>query len=158
MLIKIKKLSEDAVIPRYSYSGDVGLDLFATSIKFSDGTKNRNSYIYELESKYRGSDYIEYGTGLSIEIPEGYAGLIFARSSVSKRDMILANSVGVIDPNYRGEIKLRFRSRYYSNIYEVGDKIGQLVIVPVPKVVFEIVDELSMTDRGNGGFGSSGNR
>ena len=91
MEIKIKKLDKNAVIPKYSKYGDAGMDLVATSVDYS------NEY------------YIEYGTGLAIEIPEGYVGYVFPRSSNSKYDLQLCNSVGIIDSGYRGEIKLRYR-------------------------------------------------
>ena len=117
-------------------------------------------------------------TGLLFEIPEGYVGLIFPRSSNSKKDLLLCNSVGVIDSGYRGEIKLRYKkivnpSEEKTNIlqniftnsstliyeierYEVGDKVGQIMIIPIPFVEFTEVSELSQTDRGDGGFGSTG--
>ena len=91
MEVKIKKLCETAVIPSYAKPGDAGMDLVATSRVFD---------------KYGN---VEYGTGLAMEIPEGYVGLIFARSSISKQDLSLANAVGVIDSGYRGEIKFKFK-------------------------------------------------
>ena len=142
MKVKIKKLDKNAQIPTYANPGDAGMDVVATS-RFSTG------------------GYIEYGTGLSFEVPEGYVLLIFPRSSVSKKDLMLANCVGVLDSGYRGELKLRFK-RIYGPLslsidqYEVGDKIGQIMIVPYPKIDFEEVESLSETERGEGGFGSSG--
>jgi dUTP pyrophosphatase len=114
--------------------------------------------------------YVEYGTGIAVEIPEGYVGLIFPRSSLSKTSLILSNHVGVVDSGYRGEIKFRFkdtrmRSRieygidqYFCSdtVYKVGDRIGQLMIIPYPKIEFEEVEELDSTNRGEGGFGSTG--
>jgi dUTP pyrophosphatase len=137
MKIKIKKLSDQAKIPCYNFDDDAGMDVWAVSKVVND-------------------KYIEYGTGLAFEIPKGYVGLIFPRSSLSKKDLILANHVGVLDSGYRGELKFRFK-KIGEEVYEVGDKIGQLIIVPYPKVEFEEVSELSETIRGNGGFGSSGN-
>lgn len=159
MLVKIKKLVPEAIIPTYAKPGDAGMDLVAVSV---------NDNI----------NYIEYGTGLAIEIPEGYVGLIFPRSSNSKKDLLLCNSVGVIDSGYRGEIKLRYKkimnpSEEKTNIlqnvftnsstliyeierYDVGDKVGQIMILPIPFVEFTEVSELSQTDRGDGGFGSTG--
>ena len=159
MLVKIKKLVSEAIIPTYAKPGDAGMDLTAVSVNDS-------------------INYIEYGTGLAIEIPEGYVGLIFPRSSNSKKDLLLCNSVGVIDSGYRGEIKLRYKkivnpSEEKTNIrqniftnnstliykierYEVGDKVGQIMILPIPFIEFTEVSELSQTDRGNGGFGSTG--
>lgn len=143
MKVKIKRLSEEAVIPSYSTNESGGMDITATKI---------------IQDSY---DCIWYGTDIAIEIPEGYVGLIFPRSSISKTDLELANSIGMIDSDYRGEIQVRFnfRSKYYYNEvidYEVGDRVAQLMIIPRPKIEFEEVDELSNTNRGDGGFGSTG--
>lgn len=145
MKIKIKKLAVaeggiSGVIPTYAKPGDAGLDLTATSKKVVD------------EGSY---GYIEYGTGLAIEIPEGYVGLTFPRSSVSNTGLIKANAVGVIDSGYRGELKSRFKAIPDTKQYEVGDKIAQLIIIPYPKIEFEEVEELSETERGEGGYGST---
>jgi len=141
MKVRIKKLSENAVIPTYAKDGDAGMDLVATSIKF-DGTQ------------------ITYGTGLAIEIPEGFVGLIFPRSSIRKTDLSLSNSVGVIDSGYRGEIQATFNQKSLSKdgqiLYGVGDRIMQIMIIPHPPVQFIEVNELSDTLRGEGGFGSTG--
>jgi dUTP pyrophosphatase len=142
MKVKIKKLVPEAVIPSYANSGDAGLDLVATWITVED------------HNKY---GYFEYGTGICVEIPEGYVGLIFPRSSISKTGMLLTNSVGVIDSGYRGEIKFRFKYISGTNSYNVGDKVGQMIIIPYPKIEFEEADELTETQRGDGGFGSTGN-
>lgn len=141
MKVRIKRLSENAVIPTYANPGDAGLDLVATYVKVED------------HNKY---GFFEYGTGLAVEIPEGYIGLIFPRSSISKTGMMLANAVGVIDSSYRGEIKLRFKYISGTNSYEVGDRVAQLIILPYPIVEFEEVQELSETQRSSGGFGSTG--
>ena len=141
MKLKIKKLVPAAVIPQYAKSGDACFDLTATSINRTD-------------------KYIEYGTGLAMEIPEGYVGLIFPRSSVTNTDLMLKNGTGIIDQGYRGEIKFRFNrvsTELSSEIYSVGDRIGQMMIIPYPTVQFEEVDELTETQRGEGGYGSSGN-
>jgi dUTP pyrophosphatase len=137
MNIKIKKLSKDAVIPSYAKIGDAALDLTAVSISYTD-------------------NYIEYGTGLAIEIPEGFGGFIFPRSSISNYDLSLCNSIGVVDSNYRGELKLRFKTVYNQKIYRIGDRIGQLVVLPVPKIELELTGELNDSVRGSSGFGSSG--
>ena len=135
--VRFKKLHPDAVTPSYSKIGDAGLDLTAHWMM------NVND------------SYIEYGTSIAVEIPEGYVGLIFPRSSVSnKQNFYLKNSVGVIDSGYRGEIKLRFNRD--KEFYSAGDKIGQLIILPYPTIYLEEVEELSSTERGNGGFGSTG--
>jgi dUTP pyrophosphatase len=134
------KLLDNAVMPTYAKEGDAGLDLTAISEK-----------LYPT--------YAEYETGVAIELPEGYVGLLFPRSSItSKTGFILGNSVGVLDSSYRGNIKFQFRHLPGSSTrYKVGDKIGQLVIMPIPKIELVEVDELSETVRGDGGFGSSGN-
>jgi dUTP pyrophosphatase len=139
MKIKFKKLSKEAVAPAYAKPGDAGMDMVAISFR-------------------KDEMYYEYGTGIAVEIPEGYVGLIFPRSSISNTKMILANHVGVVDSGYRGEIKFRFKKLAWDNgiVYEVGDRIGQLIIMPIPYVELEEVDELSSSDRGNGGFGSTG--
>lgn len=143
--VNIKKLNEEALIPTYSKSGDAGLDLTATSISATH-------------------EFIEYGTGLAIEIPQGYVGLLFPRSSISKYDLLQCNSVGVIDSNYRGEIKIRFKKTkdlksplFDEKLYNMGDRIGQLIILPYPQIELVEVQELGDTNRGQNGFGSSGN-
>jgi dUTP pyrophosphatase len=138
--VKIKRLHKDAVIPSYSRQGDAGMDLVATS-KFYDDFDN-----------------VCYGTGLAIEIPEGHVGLLFPRSSISKTDLTLRNSVGIIDSSYRGEIVLKFNNILMSSCepYNVKERIGQLIIMPYPTIEFEEVEELSTTERGAQGFGSTG--
>ena len=95
-----------------------------------------------------------------MEIPDGHVGLIYPRSSVSKTPHSLRNHVGVIDSGYRGEIVFKFgwveSSSNSVEIYNAGDRIGQIIIMPYPKVEFIEVDELSTSDRGVGGFGSTG--
>ena len=104
---------------------------------------------------------ITYGTGLAMEIPKGFVGLIFPRSSIRKTDLSLSNSVGVIDSGYRGEIQATFNQRSLSSqsgsfLYGVGDRIMQIMIIPHPEIEFEEVEELNNTERGEGGFGSTG--
>ena len=138
-MLKIKKLNEAAETPSYACHGDAGLDLKAMSITVTE-------------------DYIEYGTGLAIEIPYGFAAFIFPRSSISNYSLILANSVGVVDSGYKGELKVRFKKiGDKDKIYEIGNKVAQLVLMPIAIAnSIEVVDELSATDRGTGGFGHSG--
>lgn len=140
--VKIKKLSKDAIVPEYANPGDAGLDLYAV-----DAYHNRDY------------NYIEYGTGLAVEIPQGYVGLIFPRSSISKTPHSFCNAVAVIDSGYRGEVMLRMRTKKgrEDQEYAFGDKIGQLVVLPYPEVKFEQVTELSSTVRGDRGFGSTDN-
>lgn len=181
MKVKIKKLNEKAVIPTYAHATDAGLDLTATSVK-RDFAK----------------DVFIYGTGLAVEIPEGYVGLLFPRSSNRNTEAYMTNHVGVIDSSYRGEVMVCYKNRTITNIadeisdiaidlydlidknnefsncdglveniseinrnaikqpYEVGDRIAQLIIIPYPHIEFEEVDELSDSDRGTNGHGSTG--
>lgn len=143
MQVKIKKLSPDAVIPTYAKSGDAGMDIVATKV-INDTL-----------------DSITYGTDIAMEIPEGFVGLIFPRSSVRKTHLFLSNSVGVIDSGYRGEIQATFKkiqgvSNNVLDNYKVGDRIMQIMIIPHPDIQFEEVEELNNTERGEGGFGSTG--
>jgi dUTP pyrophosphatase len=142
--VKFRKLVPEAVTPQYAQNGDAGLDLTATSFR-------------------RTETFMEYGTGIAVEIPDGHVGLLFPRSSITKAlsGVSLKNSVGVIDSNYRGEILARFEyptrpdDVWINHVPKVGDKIAQLIILPYPKVYFEEVQELSDSNRGDGGFGST---
>lgn len=161
MQVRIKKLVPEAHIPAYAHATDAGMDFYAVSKEFDDHGN------------------LVYGTGIAVEIPEGYVGLVFPRSSNSKKTLWLTNHVGVIDSGYRGEITFKYRPtiiethpvlNFFRNLfglgskyemvdcdsYEVGDKIGQLIIIPYPKVEFEEVDFLFPSDRGEGGYGSTG--
>lgn len=142
MKVRITKTHQDAVIPSYAKEGDAGLDLTAVTVDLGVG-----------------GEYFEYDTGIAVEIPRGYVGLVFPRSSVTNKNLMLKNSVGVIDSGYRGSIKFRFhptgaRDRVNS-MYKVGDRIGQLIIIPYPEIEFEEVDSLDDSERGEGGFGST---
>lgn len=143
MEVKVKLLNEKAVIPKYAKEGDAGMDLTAVSMEYNQGM---DAYIY--------------GTGIALEIPKGYVGLIFPRSSNRKTDAYLTNHVGVIDSGYRGEVMLTFKDRTEmcrEVPYKVGDRIGQIIILPYPKIDFIESVELSETERGEGGHGSTGN-
>lgn len=136
--IKFKKMNPNAVTPKQGTAGAAGFDLTAVSIE-----KNEKM--------------MKYDTGIAVEIPPGYVGLVFPRSSVCKTGLSLANSVGVIDSDYRGSISFVFYKPMPCIVpYLPGDRIGQLVIVPIPEVEFVEVDELSETERGAGGYGSTG--
>ena len=140
MKIQFKKLVPEAVKPKFGKPGDAGADLVATSIDtHRDGQ-------------------IVYGTGLAVEIPEGMVGLVFPRSSVRNYDLAMSNSVGVIDSGYRGEIMVTYnlKNPLPANIYLLGERIAQLIIIPVPLVQYKEVDELSETQRGETGHGSTG--
>jgi dUTP pyrophosphatase len=143
MYVKLKKLSPDAVIPTYAKDGDAGMDMTATRI-ISDNL-----------------DSITYGTDIAIEIPKGFVGLIFPRSSIRKTNLQLSNSVGVVDSGYRGEIQATFNkiqgvTEGVRERYLIGDRICQIMIIPHPPVNFIEVEELNNTERGEGGFGSTG--
>lgn len=138
--VNIKKLNESAVIPTYAKDGDAGMDLVATEI-LSNTTFD-----------------VTYGTGIALEVPKGFVGLVFPRSSIRKYDLTLSNSVGVIDSGYRGELQVTFKKTngLDSLKYNVGDRIAQIMILPYPKINFKKVDNLSDSERGEGGFGSTG--
>lgn len=165
MKVRFKKLKENAVMPKKAHPTDAGFDLVATSREIDEHGN------------------IVYGTGLAVEIPEGYVGLAFPRSSISKYDIVMANSTGVIDSHFRGEMKFKFRPSFMAHSFEVyeyseelyegdisvwsadkesglvpcvGDRIAQLVIMPIPEIEFEEAEELTDTDRGTGGYGSTG--
>lgn len=155
MKVNFKKLNPLASIPLRSKEGDAGYDMTAVDIELKD-------------------NILTVHTGIAIEIPRGYAGFLFPRSSICKTDLSLTNSVGVIDSNYRGEIMCKFRindtvieqnndnlyiinSRNKPRLYSVGDRCCQLIILPVPDITFEEQSELSSSERGTGGFGSTGN-
>lgn len=147
MEVKIKRLSENAVIPSYAHDTDAGLDFTAINYEYKEDI-----------------DCHVFGTGIALEIPEGYVGLCFPRSSNRKTDLYLTNSVGVIDAGYRGEIMASFKNRDFTpdviaqlkKGYKVGDRIFQMIIIPYPKIKFVEVDELSNSDRGENGHGSTG--
>jgi dUTP pyrophosphatase len=144
MKVRFKKLTDQATMPSYAKPGDAGLDMTA----FSYVTDPNNQTI-------------NYHTGIAVEIPEGYVGLLFPRSSVYKTDLILSNCVGVVDSGYRGEIVFKYKmptKAYFASLrrFEVGDRVGQLIILPYPQIELEEVLELSETERGVAGFGSTG--
>jgi dUTP pyrophosphatase len=150
MEVKIKKLYKDSILPTKAHATDAGYDLYAHS------------------KSYDNDGNVVYGSGVAMEIPQGYVGLVFPRSSNAKKDLILSNSVGLIDSGFRGEISFKFKP---SNViekpdlayvpesiskYEVGDRIGQIIIMPYPEIEFVEVEELSDSERGDGSYGSSG--
>lgn len=146
MKLQFKKLDEKAKVPQKAHATDAGFDLVAT------GRAIRQHYI-------------QYSTGIAVNIPEGHVGLLFPRSSVSDKPLTLANCVGVIDAKYQGEILLRFRKSASASLhanneqemYKVGERVGQLVILELPQVELEEVESFSgVSERGEGGFGSTG--
>lgn len=144
--VKFKKLNEHADPPSYVTNNSAGADLTVIDVEYD---RIRNIY--------------KYHTGLAVEIPKGYLGLLFPKSNVADYDLILANCVGVIDSDYRGEICAKFRpikhrSKLYEwlfgrNIYYPYEKCVQLIIIPYPKINFVGVEKLSETERGDKGFG-----
>lgn len=140
MLINVKKLHPDAVLPTYSTAGAACFDLSVATIE--------GSYI----------NTATYGTGLAFDVPKDHVMLVFSRSGHGfKDDIRLSNCVGVIDSDYRGEVKVRLRGDgYASPHFNQGDRIAQAMILPIQQVRFALVDELSDTERGGNGFGSTG--
>ena len=137
--VKIRKVHPDAVIPFRAHTTDAGMDVTAISMEMTE-------------------DYVEYDTGLQFQLPEGYAMLIFPRSSNSKKDLLLCNSVGILDAGYTGNLKLRFKlmtEGYTEKIYNPGDKVGQIMIIPYPEINFIETEVFNETERGDGGFGST---
>lgn len=142
--IKIKRLNPEATVPKYSKLGDAGMDLTAVLVHHD-----------------------EFGnlvchTGVAMQIPKGYVGLLFPRSSITKKNLSMSNCVGVIDSGYRGEIIVKFKpiksfgSRNYDESYDIGDRVAQIIILPYPQIEFVETDELEISERGGDGFGSSG--
>jgi dUTP pyrophosphatase len=148
MIVKIKKLNEFAELPAYSKHGDAGMDLTCTEVYLDSS----GCYVYK--------------TGLAIEIPDGFFGLLVPRSSVAKKSLILTNHAGILDSGYRGEIMFKYKPNYQyflqsdelknEQIYLKGERVGQLIILPYPTIEWEVVDELSNSDRGEGSYGSTG--
>lgn len=166
MEVKIKRMHSDAVLPTYATDGSCALDLTATS-------KEIDEY-----------GNICYGVGWAFEIPKGYVGLLFTRSTNAKKDLSMLNAVGVLDSDFRGEVTFKYRPIYFTfvnrlwewvqkyimfketietrienalgNDYEIGDRVGQILIVKHPKIKFIESDELSSTERGCGSYGSTG--
>ena len=144
MEVKFKKLSDKAVLPYKAHSTDAGLDLTCTNI---------TSEINEC-----GQFILVYHTGIAAEIPTGYVGLVFQRSSICKKSLSLTNAVGVIDSGYRGEILLKFKNTSGDSIpavYNIGDRVAQLIIMPYPEIEPVFADNLSESERGEDGYGSS---
>lgn len=150
MKVKFKKLSPDAVIPRYAHDTDAGLDLTATRCDFDE------------------EGNVVYHTDLAVEIPEGHVGLLFPRSSISRQEVCLTNSVGVIDSGYRGEIIAKFKpstvfddggyahTKLIPKVYKPGERVVQLIIMPYPHIEPQESLQLSDTPRGTGSYGSTG--
>lgn len=149
MKIKFVKLNENAVTPTKAHATDAGFDLTATSRTYDE------------------NGAVVYGTGIAMEIPTGYVGLVFPRSSLSRYDLTMANAVGVIDAGYRGEITAKFKPALMFDVfkypianeprtYNVGERCAQIIIIPIPEIEFEETDTLVDGERGTNGYGSTG--
>lgn len=145
MNIKVKKLKPNATVPTMGSKFAAGADLYSA--------EDADVVIGPSETKF-------IGTGLAMEIPEGYVGLVYARSGLAcKRGLAPANKVGVVDSDYRGEIKVALHNHgKEAQTVEKGERIAQMVIAPYLSVNYEEADELSETERGEGGFGSTGRK
>lgn len=145
MKINFKKLNERAVAPTYGSAGSAGGDLYCA--------EENDVVIPAGETAF-------IGTGIAVEIPLGYVGLVYARSGLAcKRGLAPANKVGVIDSDYRGEIKVALHNHgKEAQTVAKGERIAQLVIAPYLFAEYEEKDELSDTVRGEGGFGSTGRK
>ena len=145
MKVNIKKLNENAIIPTYGSEFAAGADLYACIDEEVTILPNETKLIK---------------TGLAIEVPQGYGAFIYARSGLaSKRGLAPANKVGVVDADYRGEVMVALHNHSSeAQTVGVGERIAQMVIAPFLKAEFEVVDELSDTVRGAGGFGSTGTK
>ena len=143
--MKLKKLDERAVVPVYASEFSAGADLYACL--------DENVTIAPGETKL-------IHTGLAMAIPEGLAGLIYARSGLaSKRGLAPANKVGVVDSDYRGEVMVALHNHGTEpQTVEHGERIAQLVLAPIVVADFDVVDDLDSTARGEGGFGSTGTK
>ena len=143
--MNIKKLNPNAIIPTYGSECAAGADLYAC---------------IESPVTIEPGQTVFISTGLAMEIPEGYAGFVYARSGLScKRGLAPANKVGVVDADYRGEITVALHNHSDEpKTIEVNERIAQIVIAPFVHVAFDEVEELSDTVRGAGGFGSTGTK
>ena len=146
MIVKVKKLDDRAILPTYGSACAAGADLYALV----------NGETLAIAA----GETVLVSTGLSVEIPEGYVGLIYARSGLAtKKGLAPANKVGVIDSDYRGEVKVAlFNQSGKEQTVAAGERVAQLVIAPYLAVEYQEAEELSDTARGAGGFGSTGNK
>ena len=151
MVLKIKLMNLDAFIPTQAHPNeDAGYDVYACA----DGVD-----VYNTEGGRRTYLYTEYDTGISIEPPVGYHVELYPRSSITKVDLILKNSIGLIDNGYRGNLIFRFHKLQdvdTKNVYKKGDRIGQMVLRKTIHMPLQVVNSLSLSSRGDGGYGSSG--
>jgi len=152
MKIKIKTLTENARLPTYATDGSGCFDIYVDHTNWPEQTQREGFHIFP------GAPY-HLATGLSFEIPKGYVMLVFSRSGHGFNDGVrLSNCVGVIDSDYRGELKVSLHNDLLTGrkVIDVDDRIAQAMVVPVAFVEFVVSDELSKTARGSGGMGSTG--
>ena len=145
MKVKLKKLNENAIIPTYGSPFSAGADLYAC---------------IDEDITIKAGETAFIGTGLAMELESGYVALVYARSGLAcKKGLAPANKVGVIDSDYRGEIKIALHNHSSQECtVSVGERIAQMVVTPYIKCDFEEAQELDSTERGEGGFGSTGRK
>lgn len=141
MKIKYKLVHDNAIKPSYANPGDAGMDLTAVEVEKS------GNWFFPLYT---------YRTGIALELPRTHFVMLTPRSSLSKKLMWMANHVGIIDSDYRGELIFKFRSILGINPYKVGERIGQMILLRKSKMELTKVGSISITKRGEGGFGSTG--
>ena len=155
VIVEIKLLHPKAQLPLFATEGAAGADCTAVSIQYFDKDNNE---ITELSvGTWDKVVKVKYNLGLAFELPKGYALFLFPRSSVMKHDLTMANCVGIIDCDYRGEVSAVFYINKNSKLYNIGERCCQAVIMPVPKINFVVKEELSETIRGDRGYGHTGN-
>lgn len=144
MELKFKRLKDSAVLPIRGTKGAAGIDLTCTNITTTLNEANQLMLVYH--------------TDLAVEIPKGYVGLLVPRSSIWKKSLMLTDSLGIIDADFRGEIVaiMKATTDTVPAIYKQGERFCQLVILKKPEYTIKEVEELSKTERGEGGFGSTG--
>lgn len=142
VVVKVKKTHPDAVMPKFGKSGDAGADLVAVDVKYNPE-----------------GDFMEYNLGLAFAVPAGYGLFLYPRSSQSNKTQLLSNHVGVVDSGFRGTVTVRFKDigkGWLGTRYAVGDRVVQAVLHKLEDTRYEEVTELDETERGNGGYGSTG--
>ncbi len=156
MLIEVglKLMHPNAVPPVFMTEGAAGADATAVSVQYFD--RFNQEIIPVTKSDWQQITKVKYNLGLAFEIPKGCAIFVFPRSSVFKQELVMTNCVGVVDCDYRGEVSATFYVNENSQLYSVGERCCQLVLLEVPKTKFVIKKELSQTTRGTGGYGHTG--
>lgn len=142
MKINYIAMVDDVVEPSYAYKGDAGMDLTAITREKS------GNWFFPLYT---------YRTGIALELPKTHFVMLVPRSSLSKKLMWMANHIGIVDSNYRGELLFKFRSILGIKPYKIGERIGQMILRPKSFIELNKVDDINTTERNGKGFGSSGN-